>query len=107
MISGSISALVVYFFYPVCMKERNIHFGTQSPINICNGLIAGLVSITAGCNNVQNYSAFLIGGLGGFIYIGACKIMNYLKIDDPCKATQIHGFCGFWGVLAVGFFQKD
>jgi Amt family ammonium transporter len=65
------------------------------------------VSITAGCNSVENYSAFLIGLIGAFIYIGACKFMNKLKIDDPCSATQIHGFCGFWGVIAVGFFKKE
>lgn len=79
----------------------------HSPINICNGLIAGLVSITGGCNYVENYSAFIIGGLGGIIYIGASKLLNYLKIDDPCSATQIHGFCGLWGVIAVGFFRKE
>ncbi len=33
--------------------------------------------------------------------------MNKLKIDDPCSATQIHGFCGLWGVIAVGLFQKE
>lgn len=58
-----------------------------NPVNICNGLLSGLVSITAGCNNVTNYSSVAIGIIGGFIYIASCYLLVKLKIDDPCSAS--------------------
>jgi ammonium transporter, Amt family len=76
-------------------------------VNICNGLLAGLVSVTASCNNIENYSAFVIGLIGGVVYIIATKILEKFKIDDPCCASQMHAFCGMWGCIAVGFFDKD
>jgi Amt family ammonium transporter len=88
------------------MNERD-RFTRYNPVNICNGLLAGLVSITASCNNVENYSAFVIGLVSGFIYIFACRLFVFLKIDDPCCASQIHGICGAWGVIALGFFDRQ
>ena len=105
MICGSVSSLVVFYLYPYFMQERD-RISSYNPVNICNGLLAGLVSITASCNNVENYSAFVIGVVGGFIYIFACRALVLLKIDDPCCASQIHGICGAWGVIALGFFDR-
>lgn len=75
--------------------------------SIANGLLAGAVSITAGCADVEPYAAFIIGILGAFVYSTACVIMRKLQIDDPVEATQVHGFCGVWGVLAMGLFNKE
>jgi Amt family ammonium transporter len=105
IISGSVSSLVVFYLYPYFMQERD-RFSSYNPVNICNGLLAGLVSITASCNNVENYSAFAIGAVGGLIFIFACRVLVLLKIDDPCSASQIHGICGAWGVIALGFFDR-
>mmetsp|Transcript_38041 Transcript_38041/g.125483 ORF Transcript_38041/g.125483 Transcript_38041/m.125483 type:complete len:484 (-) Transcript_38041:210-1661(-) len=71
---------------------------------ICNGILAGLVSITAGCACMLPWAAFLTGFIGAFVYYGASKLMLKLKIDDPLDAFAVHGACGFWGVLAVGVF---
>jgi len=65
----------------------------------CNGILAGLVSITAGCGNVTCQSAFVIAVLGGMIYEGASNLMKTLKIDDPIDAFAVHGACGAWGTL--------
>jgi Amt family ammonium transporter len=71
---------------------------------VCNGILGGLVSITAGCSTVYPWASFLIGFLGGGIYFGSSKlVLNYCKIDDPLDAFAVHGACGFWGCIATAF----
>merc|ERR1712078_929235 len=72
---------------------------------LCNGILAGLVSITAGCSNVESGSAVLIGLLGGFIVVGSAALIQKLKIDDPVDAFSVHGACGIWGCLAAALFD--
>merc|ERR1712025_793950 len=72
---------------------------------LCNGILAGLVSITAGCSNVESGSAFCIGIVGGFVYVGSSAMVRKLKIDDPVDATSVHGACGIWGCLAAALFD--
>lgn len=74
---------------------------------ISNGLLAGAVSITAGCADVEPWAAFIIGILGSFIYSFSCNLLNCLEIDDPVEATQVHGCCGFWGCVALGLFHME
>lgn len=76
-------------------------------IDVCSGLLAGLVSITSPCNNVDCWAALVLGAFGGVVYIAACIFMQKFKIDDPVEATQVHGFCGIWGCLAQGIFDKN
>jgi ammonium transporter, Amt family len=71
-----------------------------------NGILAGLVSITASCAFVEPYAAVIIGAIGSFVYVGGCMLLIKLKIDDPLEAFPIHGMCGFWGVLAGGLFNE-
>jgi Amt family ammonium transporter len=72
---------------------------------LCNGILAGLVSITAPCGNVEAGSAFAIGFIGAVIYQGSSMLLVKLKIDDPVDAVPVHGFCGIWGVLAAALFD--
>jgi Amt family ammonium transporter len=72
---------------------------------LCNGILAGLVSITAPCGNVEAGSAFAIGLIGAFVYQGASMLLVKLKIDDPVDAIPVHGACGIWGVLAAALFD--
>jgi Amt family ammonium transporter len=70
-----------------------------------NGVIAGLVAITAPCAWVNPAVAVLIGSLAGLIvYVGVWFIDNVLHIDDPVGGISIHGFNGVWGLLALGLF---
>jgi len=71
---------------------------------ICNGILAGLVSITAPCGSVEPWEALIIGFIGAWAYQGASMLMQKLKIDDPLDAFAVHGVCGCWGVLAAGIF---
>ena len=71
----------------------------------CNGILAGLVSITAGCGAVQPWEACLIAVVGAFVYVGASlNCDEKIKVDDVVDAFPVHGACGAWGVLSLGFF---
>jgi len=73
-----------------------------------NGILAGLVGITAGCHVVEPWGAIMVGILSGMIYFGTSKLMVCVGIDDPLDAFAVHGASGFWGVLACAFFgTKD
>ena len=72
---------------------------------IINGILAGLVGITAGCANVGYFSAVIIGGIAGILVVFSVAFIDQvLKIDDPVGATSVHLVCGIWGTLAVGIF---
>jgi Amt family ammonium transporter len=86
ILAGSMGSITVYLLKGYMMRYYSCPKGYHI-IDICVGLLAGLVSVTAGCNNVAHWSAIAIGGIGGIIYIVACIIMIKFKIDDPVEAT--------------------
>lgn len=69
-----------------------------------NGILAGLVGITALPDGVTNAEALIIGAVAGIIVFGGTKLLEVLKIDDPVGAFPVHGLCGVWGGLAVAIF---
>jgi Amt family ammonium transporter len=69
-----------------------------------NGILAGLVGITALPDGVTNWEAIIIGGIAGLIVVGGIKLLESLKIDDPVGAFPVHGLCGLWGGIAVAIF---
>ena len=71
---------------------------------IINGILAGLVGITAGCADVSYLSAVIIGLVAGVIVVFSVAFFDSIKIDDPVGATSVHLVCGIWGTLAVGIF---
>jgi len=72
-----------------------------------NGALAGLVGITAGADTVTPTSAVIIGAIAGIIVFVSVVLFDRIKIDDPVGAISVHGVCGIWGTLAVGFFSFD
>ena len=72
-----------------------------------NGLLAGLVGITAGCAAVNNWSAVIIGAIAGALVVAAVFFFDRVKVDDPVGAVSVHGVCGAWGVIAVGLFASE
>ena len=69
-----------------------------------NGLLGGLVGITAGCDTVTNWSAIAIGVISGVLVVLGTRLLEKLKIDDGVDAWPVHGLCGIWGGISVGIF---
>ena len=74
---------------------------------VINGILAGLVSITAGCNVVGPMAAILIGFIAGILVDVAVLFFDKMKVDDPVGAIAVHGINGLFGTLAVGFFATE
>jgi Amt family ammonium transporter len=72
-----------------------------------NGVLAGLVAVTAGCNVVQPGSAIIIGLIAGILVDIAVLYIDKVKIDDPVGAIAVHGVNGLFGTIAVGLFAAD
>lgn len=72
-----------------------------------NGALAGLVSITAGCDVIGPKWALLTGLLGGIVVVLSVLMFEKVKVDDPVGAISVHGVCGAWGTLAVGLFGAE
>ncbi|MEX2567244.1 MAG: ammonium transporter [Cyclobacteriaceae bacterium] len=71
---------------------------------VLNGILAGLVSITAGADLMAPWEAVLIGFIGGTLVVFGVVFFDKIKIDDPVGAISVHLVCGIWGTLAVGLF---
>ncbi|HBA32031.1 ammonium transporter [Parabacteroides goldsteinii] len=73
-----------------------------------NGVLAGLVGITAGCDLVSPVGAVLIGAISGTVMVYAVDFIDHvLKIDDPVGASSVHGVCGFLGTVLTGLFATE
>jgi len=92
--SGAIGALAVSWWM---FKKPDTSFAL-------NGALAGLVSITAGCDGMTPAFAALTGLIGGSIVVPSVMLFDRAKIDDPVGAISVHGVCGAWGTLAVGIY---
>eukprot|EP00746_Dinoflagellata_sp_MGD_P032768 gnl/MRDRNA2_/MRDRNA2_178096_c0_seq1.p1 gnl/MRDRNA2_/MRDRNA2_178096_c0~~gnl/MRDRNA2_/MRDRNA2_178096_c0_seq1.p1 ORF type:complete len:275 (-),score=66.92 gnl/MRDRNA2_/MRDRNA2_178096_c0_seq1:46-825(-) len=97
-LSAATGAMVVFFLSYAITKKYDC-------AALCNGILAGLVSITAGCSNVESGSAVAIGAFGGCVYVGSSALLKRAMIDDPVDAFSVHGACGIWGCLAAALFD--
>jgi len=98
-IAGAIGAVAAMYY--VTWKT-----GKPDPGMMVNGMLAGLVAITAPCAFVAPWAAALIGAIAAVLAIEAVFFIERRKIDDPVGAIAVHGVCGTFGVLAVGIFAN-
>ena len=70
-----------------------------------NGVLAGLVGITAGADVVSVMNSVVIGFIAGLLVVASVMIFDRVKLDDPVGALSVHLVCGIWGTLAVGIFS--
>jgi Amt family ammonium transporter len=72
-----------------------------------NGILGGLVGITAGADVMTPESAIIIGAIAGVLIVFAVSFIDAIKLDDPVGAIAVHLICGIWGTLAVGLFSTN
>lgn len=96
-IAGAVSAMAITWFL---YKKPELSMAL-------NGLLAGLVGITANCDTVSNGEAVIIGLVAGVLVWAGVKLLDMLKIDDPVGAWPVHGLNGLWGGIATGIFGTD
>ncbi len=81
-----------------------VMFGKPDVTMALNGVLGGLVAITANCDRVSQGESLIIGLIGGLLVVMGILILEKFKIDDPVGAWPVHGLCGLWGGLATGIF---
>ena len=74
---------------------------------VLNGILAGLVSITAGADVINPGTAILVGFIGGILVVLSAVLLDKAKLDDVVGAVSVHLTCGIWGTLAVGIFSTN
>jgi ammonium transporter, Amt family len=80
-------------------------YGKPDPSMAINGMLAGLVAITAPCAFVSSFWAFVIGAVAGVLVCWSVFFVERrMKVDDPVGAISVHGTCGAWGVVSLGIF---
>ncbi len=98
------TALAAAFGATAAMFYVMRRMGKPDPGMMANGMLAGLVAITAPCAFVQPWAAALIGALAGIIVVESVFFFEKRGIDDPVGAISVHGVCGIFGVLCIGIF---
>jgi Amt family ammonium transporter len=94
-IAAAFGATIAMFY---CMKRM----GKPDPGMMANGMLAGLVAITAPCAFVQPWAAALIGSIAAVLVVESVFFFERRGVDDPVGAISVHGVCGIWGVLSIG-----
>jgi ammonium transporter, Amt family len=98
MLASSAGALVALFYLWHRYNKPDVAMA-------CNGLLGGLVAITAPCAFVSPVAALLIGVIAGLIVVwSVLELERRFRVDDPVGAIAVHGVCGAWGALALGIF---
>ncbi len=92
--AGAVSALVLAW----------VLFSKPDLTMALNGVLGGLVAITANCDRVSQVESLIIGAIGGALVVAGVILLDKLKIDDPVGAWPVHGLCGVWGGVATGIF---
>jgi len=88
----------------VAMITSTILYKNLDLTMFLNGILGGLVGITAGADQMSPEDAILIGAIAGALIVFAVSLVDKIKLDDPVGAIAVHLICGVWGTLAVGLF---
>ncbi|MFL5748054.1 MAG: ammonium transporter [Niastella sp.] len=95
--TGGLAAMMAAYWWGATKGKFDLAFSI-------NGFLAGLVAITCPCYWVSPLGAILLGAIAGFVVYAGAWLVEYCRIDDPVGAVAVHGFCGIWGTLSLGFF---
>ena len=110
---GTISRIAVNTFLAACtgsmfaMLVSWKRFGKPDVGTTLNGVLAGLVGITAPCASVTPLGAIIIGAVSGVLVVLSIRFFDKVKVDDPVGAISVHGVCGVWGTLGAALLHEN
>lgn len=99
---GSFGGGMFSVFYSFFRNE-----GKLDILDLINGVLGSLVSVTAGCYLYNGWDAIAVGFIGSILACFAMPLFDKMGVDDPVGASSVHGVCGMWGVIAVGIFANN
>jgi len=102
--AGGVTNMLLHF--QIAKRVSHDKHGIYDVAETCNGVLAGLVSITAACAVVEPWASVVIGVFGALVYSGGSEILKRLHIDDAVNACPVHFFAGAWGLIAPGLFAR-
>ena len=105
--TGGITAILSSQASPILFSKSSEETGKPQLSSLINGILGGLVAVTASSAYIDVPIAILIGAVSGVIVVMGNIFLRSLKIDDPVGAIPVHLFCGCWGTLAVFWSLKD
>ncbi len=92
----------------IALLVSMVAFGGKPDLTMgLNGMLAGLVGITAGADVISPGWSIVVGGIAGALVFASVLAFDRVRIDDPVGAISVHGVCGVWGTLAVGIFSSN
>jgi ammonia channel protein AmtB len=106
--AGGLSSLMLKTLIKHCKYRKQPEKAKQiqlDPFALLNGILGGLVAVTANCAFVDYWAAVVIGILSGGVYLGFSKCLKKLEIDDPSDSFAVHGGCGMLGIMMTAFFH--
>lgn len=105
-ICAASSGFTAFLLKPFFVKTYR-HVSYYDGVSTMNGILSGLVAVSAGCDRYEPWAAFVIGIIAALFYIFWCKILWAMKVDDAVEGSAIHMSAGIWGVIASGFFDNS
>jgi Amt family ammonium transporter len=105
LLAGAAGGLWAVIVKPLFVLQYT-HASRFDTITLCNGVLAGLVSVSASVDRVENWAAFTIGIMGATFYTCFVRFLQDWQLDDVTEGTAVHFVCGLWGLLASGFFDS-
>ena len=104
--AGALGVFILWFCWFGFNGGSSLSLSTDETMTL-NGSLAGLVAITAGCDAVSPFGAFIIGFVAGILVVLSVEFFDHIaKIDDPVGAVSVHFVNGVWGTIAVGLFSN-
>lgn len=91
----------------IASSKKEVRDVNWDHMSILNGVLCGLVAVTASCAFITDWGAIIIGGLSPLFYSLSIRIFEKLKIEDPAEVFPMHGACGAWGLFAAAFFDMN
>ena len=105
IIAAGSGAITHAYLKPLCFRSYS-KYAKHDFFATCDGVICGLVAITASCNNVETWAAFVICIVSSPVCIAGLYVVKAMGIDNPINASAIHTSNGIWGLIVVGIFDN-